>query len=73
MKGLYKIAAATPQLRLGDAAANAEEMARMWKAVAEILRRVAAVLFFYFVFFVTEEKFWPKLRLNFSSISYLLK
>ena len=43
MKGLYKISAATPRLRLGDAAANAEEMTRLARKAAE--SGVAAIVF----------------------------
>ena len=35
MKGLYKIAAATPRLYLGNAAANADEMTRLARKAAE--------------------------------------
>ena len=43
MKGFYRIAAATPQLHLGDAAANANEMARLARKAAE--SGVAAIVF----------------------------
>ena len=43
MKGLYKISAATPRLHLGDAAANAKEMARLARKAAE--SGVAAIVF----------------------------
>jgi len=43
MQGLYKISAATPRLRLGDAAANVEEMARLARKAAE--SDVAAIVF----------------------------
>ncbi len=40
MEGVYRIAAATPRLHLGDAAANAKELVRLAKAAA--LRLVAS-------------------------------
>ena len=43
MKGFYKIAAATPRLHLGDAAANADEMARLARKAAE--SGVSAIVF----------------------------
>ena len=43
MKDHYRIAAATPRLRLGDAAANAKEMARLARKAAE--SGVAAIVF----------------------------
>ena len=43
MKGLYKIAAATPRLHLGDAAANADEMTRLARKAAE--SGVSAIVF----------------------------